>query len=293
MNTHGSLDHDGLDGILTMPQKSSFVLKFLLGLLFLVLLLAVFWFNQDKLLAEFDTFKQQPLTVVEQQSPVVIESVETDLTRIEDYSTDLTATSAGIAETQDSFDSEAKEVVQPLTEQSAEMIISEIAPEIPNEVQTSEQLEADQTKILADLQTPLTVASIDDNENTIAQSLTAKPISEALTPIVKRSYLFDHETSELKSFSTAEKTALKQWVSSCTGTVTIVGHTCNLGDEKYNEYLGMQRAKSMQQFLIQQNVSPELLTVHSEGIKQPVASNETWTGRRMNRRVELYCDLSS
>ena len=69
--------------------------------------------------------------------------------------------------------------------------------------------------------------------------------------------------------------------------VEIAGHTDSTGSAEYNEGLSDRRAKSVRQYLVDKGVSAERLTARGYGEVVPVASNETASGRAMNRRVEF------
>jgi outer membrane protein OmpA-like peptidoglycan-associated protein len=68
----------------------------------------------------------------------------------------------------------------------------------------------------------------------------------------------------------------------------VEGHTDSVGGELYNQNLSEQRAESVRNYLIQQGISGmNLSPAKGFGKSQPVASNDTATGRQRNRRVEL------
>jgi chemotaxis protein MotB len=54
-----------------------------------------------------------------------------------------------------------------------------------------------------------------------------------------------------------------------------------------NEELSQKRAESVMEFLISQQVKPDLVSAHGYGDANPVAPNTTAKGRAQNRRVEL------
>lgn len=69
--------------------------------------------------------------------------------------------------------------------------------------------------------------------------------------------------------------------------VHITGHTDNVGDAKTNYDIGRQRAKAIRDILIERGVSRGRITVYSKGETEPLATNETETGRQENRRTEI------
>lgn len=70
-------------------------------------------------------------------------------------------------------------------------------------------------------------------------------------------------------------------------TVSVVGHTDNVGDSDYNVRLGRQRANTIRDVLIDLGVPAAQIRVDSKGETQPTDTNETETGRQNNRRVEV------
>ncbi|MCB1907406.1 MAG: OmpA family protein [Rhodocyclaceae bacterium] len=71
-------------------------------------------------------------------------------------------------------------------------------------------------------------------------------------------------------------------------TVRIVGHTDSTGNDSVNEPLSTRRAASARDFLVDRGVNAGRIAIAGRGSRQPVASNETASGRARNRRVEIY-----
>jgi outer membrane protein OmpA-like peptidoglycan-associated protein len=71
-------------------------------------------------------------------------------------------------------------------------------------------------------------------------------------------------------------------------TLRVTGHTDNTGDDKYNQELSEKRAQSVASNLETHQVAPHRLYVEGAGETQPIADNNTASGRSANRRVELY-----
>ena len=73
-------------------------------------------------------------------------------------------------------------------------------------------------------------------------------------------------------------------------TLTIVGHTDNVGSDQYNQKLSERRALSVAQYFESRHVSPLRLATLGKGEGAPVASNNSESGRQANRRVEIYVE---
>ena len=67
----------------------------------------------------------------------------------------------------------------------------------------------------------------------------------------------------------------------------IVGHTDAVGRESYNQDLSERRAESAANYLVSQGVDPNRIDTRGLGETEPVASNESDSGRAKNRRVEV------
>ncbi|MCP1366895.1 OmpA family protein, partial [Halomonas sp. BBD48] len=69
--------------------------------------------------------------------------------------------------------------------------------------------------------------------------------------------------------------------------ITIAGHTDSSGSDAYNQQLSERRAQSVGNYLMQNGVAAQRLTMVGYGESQPVASNANEQGRAQNRRVEI------
>ena len=67
----------------------------------------------------------------------------------------------------------------------------------------------------------------------------------------------------------------------------VEGHTDNVGGDAYNQTLSEERGGSVRDFLIGQGMARTSVASTGFGKTQPVASNETVSGRQQNRRVEM------
>jgi outer membrane protein OmpA-like peptidoglycan-associated protein len=65
------------------------------------------------------------------------------------------------------------------------------------------------------------------------------------------------------------------------------GHTDSTGSEEHNQDLSERRARAVANYLVGQGVDDSRITSIGYGEGHPVASNETDSGRRANRRVDL------
>ena len=70
-------------------------------------------------------------------------------------------------------------------------------------------------------------------------------------------------------------------------TLVIEGHTDNVGNQANNMLLSQNRADSIRLYLLGQGISASRLTTSGKGENFPVATNESISGRALNRRVEV------
>jgi outer membrane protein OmpA-like peptidoglycan-associated protein len=70
-------------------------------------------------------------------------------------------------------------------------------------------------------------------------------------------------------------------------TLAVEGHTDSVGADDYNQELSEQRGGTVREYLVGQGVAGSSVSSKGFGKTQPVASNDTASGRQQNRRVEL------
>lgn len=81
--------------------------------------------------------------------------------------------------------------------------------------------------------------------------------------------------------------SLKEEVGDAELNIKIEGHTCDLGTEAYNKWLGEQRAYSVMEFLVTQGLNINYVEVESKGESEPLVANNIEENREKNRRVEV------
>ena len=69
--------------------------------------------------------------------------------------------------------------------------------------------------------------------------------------------------------------------------VDVLGHTDSTGSDAYNQALSERRAQSVASYLSAHGVAQARMGIRGYGETQPIASNESDTGRAQNRRVEI------
>ena len=70
-------------------------------------------------------------------------------------------------------------------------------------------------------------------------------------------------------------------------TVTVEGHTDNVGSSTFNQTLSENRANSVRSYLIEQGLASSRISAYGYGETRPKSTNSTPEGRQLNRRVEI------
>jgi len=73
-------------------------------------------------------------------------------------------------------------------------------------------------------------------------------------------------------------------------TVVIEGYTDNIGGDEYNMALSQRRSDSVKSYLTGQGIGSVRLTSTGKGLSNPIAGNDSASGRQQNRRVEVIID---
>jgi outer membrane protein OmpA-like peptidoglycan-associated protein len=73
--------------------------------------------------------------------------------------------------------------------------------------------------------------------------------------------------------------------------IRIEGHTDSTGPVAYNEELSERRAEAVARVLTARGVAPRQMLVLGMGEAQPVAPNDSMSGRSANRRVQLHISV--
>jgi outer membrane protein, adhesin transport system len=100
--------------------------------------------------------------------------------------------------------------------------------------------------------------------------------------------LFDFNKADLKPEGIAKLNAL---VTQLQGLpmekIVMTGHTDNKGSIEYNLDLSLARARTVALYLISKGFNKNLITAQGRGKAQPIANNNTFSGRAKNRRVDI------
>ena len=69
--------------------------------------------------------------------------------------------------------------------------------------------------------------------------------------------------------------------------IKLIGHTDNVGSEKFNLKLSTHRAQTLKDYLVEKGVNGTRISAEGKGMSEPLNGNQTEEDRAKNRRVEL------
>jgi len=71
------------------------------------------------------------------------------------------------------------------------------------------------------------------------------------------------------------------------GRVSVVGHTCDIGPERYNQGLSDRRADAVKRELVALGLDPDAIVTDGRGESEPLVPNTSEENRKLNRRVDV------
>jgi outer membrane protein OmpA-like peptidoglycan-associated protein len=72
--------------------------------------------------------------------------------------------------------------------------------------------------------------------------------------------------------------------------IHLTGHTCNIGYKSINLKKGLKRAEAAKEYLVNQGVNAERITVESKGEIDPILPNTSRENREQNRRITFIVE---
>jgi|KBSSwiStaDraftv2_1062776.scaffolds.fasta_scaffold09340_5 outer membrane protein OmpA-like peptidoglycan-associated protein len=117
--------------------------------------------------------------------------------------------------------------------------------------------------------------------------LQAKPTDRGLV-LTLGDVLFTTGRADLKPGATGNLDKLVAFLNKYPDrSVAIQGYTDSVGTEDFNQRLSERRADSVKSYLTGQGIGSTRLSALGKGRNDPVADNDSATGRQQNRRVEV------
>ncbi len=113
-------------------------------------------------------------------------------------------------------------------------------------------------------------------------------VGEGIKVTFDSGLLFDFDSYELRSNTKEDLEEMAATLKKYDDTnILIEGHTDAQGSDDYNEELSKERAEQVSQYLLSLGVDPGRLQTVGYGESQPIADNDSASGRQENRRVEV------
>jgi outer membrane protein OmpA-like peptidoglycan-associated protein len=104
--------------------------------------------------------------------------------------------------------------------------------------------------------------------------------------------LFDFNESSIRAYSfKLIDEAYIQLKESEQLYLIIDGNTDRVGTDEYNQQLSERRANAVKAYLVAKGISTERIRIQANGERDPVATNQTASGRTQNRRAEMHLKL--
>jgi outer membrane protein OmpA-like peptidoglycan-associated protein len=118
--------------------------------------------------------------------------------------------------------------------------------------------------------------------------LEARPTERGLVLTLGSDVLFDFDRYELKPGAERTVERIARFLNEYPERQVLVeGFTDSVGSREYNMGLSERRANAVRTALVEREVDPGRIRIRGYGPDYPVASNDSESGRQLNRRVEV------
>ena len=179
---------------------------------------------------------------------------------------------------------------------SREEIINQLSKQLPSSISTTTRIDI---VPIASLPKPdqeekpilSNDGGVDEGSTPLFTSATCqKNINEVLS---KTQINFKSGSSDIEPSSFSLLNEILDIKANCPKqNMRIKGHTDALGDNNFNQQLSEQRASSVRAYFVEKGLDINNMTAEGFGENQPIADNRSWTGRKMNRRIEITIEES-
>lgn len=113
-------------------------------------------------------------------------------------------------------------------------------------------------------------------------------VGEGIVVTFDSGLLYDFDSDQVKPAARDNLRNLANSLGKYPNTIVLlVGHTDNVGSATYNQTLSERRASAASRVLAEYGVGGTRLDVEGRGLSEPIASNDSDSGRAENRRVEV------
>ena len=130
-------------------------------------------------------------------------------------------------------------------------------------------------------------------DESLVELRTEERSDDSVAVAINADVLFDFDSASLTDAARTELGRVGAELAAATGTVSVDGHTDDVGDPAYNLALSQQRADAVADLLRSSAPAGVTVTATGHGSTQPVAANaspdgsDNPDGRALNRRVTV------
>jgi outer membrane protein OmpA-like peptidoglycan-associated protein len=133
----------------------------------------------------------------------------------------------------------------------------------------------------------ISLAGENSSTDPLIKDVPLEPIRIGAKMVLKNIF-FETDKYDLKESSKIELNRLVELLNTNPGLkLEIGGHTDNIGTPEYNQTLSENRAKTVNQYLVDSGINQTKLIYKGYGETSPVDTNDTAEGRANNRRTEF------
>ncbi len=107
--------------------------------------------------------------------------------------------------------------------------------------------------------------------------------------------LFDFDSAVLTEQGKGELATLGEYIRGKgikVSDIDIIGHTCDIGTDAYNQGLSERRAQAVRDYLVSAGIDAGIIEAAGLGELDPIVPNSSDNNRRLNRRVEIHVGTS-
>jgi len=151
---------------------------------------------------------------------------------------------------------------------------------------TNDQIQTPAAQEKLDEMSEKTVLSATDGDNQAADLASSKDASSGPQP--KTIIQFGHNSMRLSDEAREMLDRIVEFSSANPVSEIIVeGYSDSLGDPIYNKNISRMRAEVVKKYLVDRGIPAIKIETTGMGPENPIASNETFEGRKLNRRIEI------
>lgn len=120
------------------------------------------------------------------------------------------------------------------------------------------------------------------------EGATVQRVGEGLVVTFDSGLLYDFDSSSIRTEAGRNLRSLATSLKAYPDTeILIVGHTDSSGSDTYNQDLSTRRADAASGYLTREGIARTRMHTAGRGETEAIATNDTDSGRQLNRRIEI------